>query len=80
MVTIKIYFRKHNPTLTSGVVWIQFYVNREKVNFSTGVKCEEKNWNEKKCCVGNADTFCFESFGKQINQVLAVLIEYFFLK
>jgi len=55
MVTIKIYFRKHNPTSTSGVVWIQFYVNREKVNFSTGVKCEEKHWNNKKCCVGTGN-------------------------
>ncbi len=55
MVTIKIYFRKHNPELLSGVVWVMFYVNREKINFSTGVKCEEKHWNENKCCVGSGD-------------------------
>ncbi len=55
MVTIKVYLRKHNPELSSGVVWIQFYVNRQKVNFTTKVKCEENHWNEKKCCVGSGD-------------------------
>ena len=48
MITIKIYLRKHVKDATSGIIWISFYVNREKVNFSTKVCVEEKNWSEKK--------------------------------
>lgn len=42
-------------TSSAGVVWVSFYLNREKVNFSTKVAVEEKNWNEKKKCVGSGD-------------------------
>lgn len=55
MVTIKIYLRKHNNTSTTGVVWVSFYLNREKVNFSTKVSVDDKNWNDKKKCVGSGD-------------------------
>ena len=55
MITIKIYLRKHVKDATSGIVWISFYVNREKVNFSTKVCVEEKNWNVKKQRVTNND-------------------------
>jgi site-specific recombinase XerD len=55
MITIKIYLRKHVKDATSGIIWISFYVNREKVNFSTKVCVEEKNWSEKKQRVTNND-------------------------
>ncbi|MDL2262859.1 site-specific integrase [Bacteroidales bacterium OttesenSCG-928-I21] len=55
MVTIKIYLRKHSKNTNEGIVWISFYVNREKINFSTKVKCDTKNWNEKKCCIAAGD-------------------------
>ena len=55
MVTVKIFLRKHDENAKSGFVWIRFYVNREKVSFSTGVKCETINWNSKKSCIGPGD-------------------------
>mgnify|MGYP002576698900 FL=1 len=55
MVTINIYLRKYGSEPTSGVVWLSFYINREKVNFSTKVSVDIKNWNDKKKCVGLGD-------------------------
>ena len=55
MITIKVYFRKHNQKATNGFVWVSFYVQRQKVNFTTKVSVEEKNWNEKKKRVSSSD-------------------------
>ena len=55
MVTLKIYLRIHKKEAESGVVWISFYVNREKVNFSTSVRCDVKNWDAEKCRVRKND-------------------------
>ena len=54
MKNIKIYFRKYNND-TSGIVWISFYVQRQKINFSTKVTVEVKHWNEKKSIVAAGD-------------------------
>lgn len=54
MKSIKIYLRKYNND-TSGIVWISFYVQRQKVNFSTKVTVEVKHWNEKKNIVTAGD-------------------------
>ena len=37
MITIKTYFRKHRKESTNGFVWVSFYVQRQKVNFTTKV-------------------------------------------
>jgi len=55
MATIKTYLRKHNKESSNGVVWVSFYVNREKVNFSTKVTVDEKQWNENKAVVSSSD-------------------------
>ena len=55
MVTIKIYLRTYGSDPDNGVVWLSFYVNREKVNFSTKVSVDIKDWNDKKKCVGAGD-------------------------
>lgn len=55
MVTIKIYLRSYGDNPSCGVVWLSFYINREKVNFSTKVSVDIKNWNDKKKCVGAGD-------------------------
>ena len=55
MITIKTYFRKHQKESTTGFVWVSFYVQRQKVNFSTKVSVDEKNWNEKKKRVSSSD-------------------------
>ena len=34
---------------------VSFYVQRQKVNFSTKVSVEEKNWNDKKKRVSSSD-------------------------
>jgi hypothetical protein len=47
MPNVKIYLQKHNPASANGMVWVSFYVNREKINFSTKITVDEKNWNEK---------------------------------
>lgn len=54
MKNIKIYLRKYNND-TSGIVWISFYVQRQKINFSTKVTVEVKHWNEKKSIVAAGD-------------------------
>lgn len=54
MKNIKIYLRKYNND-TSGIVWISFYVQRQKINFSTKVTVELKHWNEKKSIVAAGD-------------------------
>lgn len=54
MKNIKIYLRKYNND-TSGIVWISFYVQRQKINFSTKVTVELKHWNEKKNIVAAGD-------------------------
>lgn len=61
---------------TNGVVWVSFYVNREKVNFSTKVAIDEKNWNGKKQCVSSGDklhgdkNLIIENVLSRINNVL----------
>lgn len=55
MIEVKTYLRKHNPNATNGVVWISFYLNRQKVNFSTKVAVEEKHWNDRKKMVSSGD-------------------------
>ena len=76
MITIKVYFRKHKSDATAGVVWVSFYINREKVNFSTKVAVDEKNWNSNKQCVGSGDKLCrdknliIENVLSRINNVL----------
>jgi len=48
MVPIKVYFRQSSKEQTNeGFVWVCFYVNREKVNFSTRVRCIEKEFDQK---------------------------------
>lgn len=76
MISIKVYFRKHKSDTTTGVVWVSFYINREKVNFSTKVAVDEKNWNSSKQCVGSGDKLCrdknliIENVLSRINNVL----------
>jgi site-specific recombinase XerD len=47
MIQVKVYFRQHSNA-EDGFVWISFYVHREKVNFSTKVKCLERDFDKKR--------------------------------
>ncbi|MGL4853202.1 MAG: phage integrase SAM-like domain-containing protein [Phocaeicola sp.] len=54
MRTIKTYLRTYsNPE--SGVIWVSFYVRREKIHFSTKVEVLKKHWNDNKCSISPAD-------------------------
>ena len=47
MISIKTYYRESTKATQEGYVWVSFYVNREKVHFSTKIKCFEKDFNSK---------------------------------
>ena len=76
MTNVHTYLRKHNPDAENGVVWITFYINRERVNFSTKVSVESKNWNDKKKFVTTGDkhaadkNLIIENIHARINNVL----------
>ena len=40
-ININVYFRESKEKSGEGFIWIRFYINREKVNFSTKVKIRE---------------------------------------
>ncbi len=75
MITIKIYLRKYTNS-SSGVIWISFYLNREKINFSTKISVEDKNWSQSKQQVLPGDkkagdkNLIIESILARINNVL----------
>lgn len=57
------------------MVWVSFYVNREKINFTTGVRCSVKDWNKNKCRVKKSDenyndkNLIIENIAARINNV-----------
>lgn len=55
MTTINLYLRSDSKDKSHGYVWVKFYVNREKVNFSLHVHAETKHWNERNCRVSSGD-------------------------
>lgn len=74
MINVNTYLRKYSDN-SSGIVWVSFYVQRQKVNFSTKVAVETKNWSEKKCQVTTGDkqagdkNLIIESILARINNV-----------
>ena len=55
MIKEKLYLRNgKNDSL--GIIYVMFYINREKVHFSTKVECLRKNWNEKEMIVKKSDS------------------------
>ncbi len=53
MITPKFYLRMRKGD--AGTIYVNFYINREKVHFSTRVNCLIKNWDERRACVKNSD-------------------------
>lgn len=53
MVNITISLRTY--TEKSGVIWITFYVSRERVNLSTKISVDPKDWNERTCRIRSSD-------------------------
>ena len=54
MISIKLYHRQ-STVGTNGTVYVHFYINRKRVNFSTEVKCDLKDWSEKNQRVKSSD-------------------------
>lgn len=75
MISLNIYLRLHKKDAESGIIWVSFYVNREKVNFSTSVKCGVKDWDNSKCKVKKSDenfedkNLIIENIAARINNV-----------
>ncbi len=76
MINIRTYLRKHHGNTTSGVVWISFYIKRERVHFTTNVPVDVKHWNEKKEVVTSGDkhsadkNLIIDNIHARINNVL----------
>lgn len=58
MVNISISLRTY--TENSGVIWITFYVSRERVNLSTKISIDPKDWNERTCRIKSSDKHAFD--------------------
>jgi len=54
MVKLSIYLREYKTT-TEGIVWFSFYVNSQRVHFSSKVRCEKKDWDKRKMVVKSSD-------------------------
>lgn len=54
MINLKIYLREYKIPGT-GVIWFSFYINRQKVHFSTKVEAREKDWDIKKTLLKSSD-------------------------
>ncbi|MDR1981654.1 MAG: site-specific integrase [Tannerellaceae bacterium] len=76
MAAINVYLRITGKASDTGNVWVLFYVNRQKVNFSSGVSCEKKHWNDRKCCVSSGDKD-FRDKNLIIEQILARINDVF---
>lgn len=47
MIAIKPYLRIYKNNSTEGIVWVYFYINRQKVHFTTKVSCKIEDWIEE---------------------------------
>lgn len=54
-MTIKTEFRPSKSNPSKGTVWVDFYVSRERVHFSTKVIVELKHWNANQSKVKSSD-------------------------
>ena len=74
MATVKFIYREYSGN--SGYVWVSFYVNREKVHFSTKVEVKGAAWSDKSQAVTSKDplykdkNLIIESIRSRINNVL----------
>ncbi len=51
---VNFYLRKYAKK-EEGWIYISFYIQRKKINFSTKISCKENDWNEEKCYVKKTD-------------------------
>ena len=56
MINVKTYLRINKKNDSEGVVWVSFYINRDKINFSTKVRCTKINFNDITFRVKTGDT------------------------
>ena len=54
MINEKLYLRTTEGK-TIGYIYVIFYINGQKVNFSSKVECLEKDWNDKDMKIRSSD-------------------------
>lgn len=55
MINYRLYIRFHTAEKESGVIYVSFYINREKVHFSTKIECAAKDWDDKERLIKKSD-------------------------
>lgn len=76
MITIKLYQRLEAKDKSTGFIYVSFYVNRQKVHFSTKVECLSKNWDAEKMRISGAEdnaadkNLVLENIKARINNVI----------
>lgn len=76
MITIRLYQRLDSKDKSRGFIYVSFYINREKVHFSTKVECQAKHWNEEKMRILSAEenaadkNLILENIKARINNVI----------
>lgn len=55
MINYKLYIRFHTGDKSAGMIYVSFYVDREKVHFSTRVECAVKDWDERERIIKKTD-------------------------
>jgi site-specific recombinase XerD len=78
MIPIKIYLRSWTNE-TDGYVWVSFYVNREKIHFSTKVRCLSRDFSEKNFHIKSSDPNAYDKnliIDKILARITDVLVKY----
>ncbi len=79
MITIKLYQRLEAKDKSTGYIYVSFYVNREKVHFSTKVLCDAKHWNATKMRISMADKNASDKnlvMEKTLSRINEVIVKY----
>ncbi len=79
MITIKLYQRLEAKDKSTGYIYVSFYVNREKVHFSTKVLCDAKHWNATKMRISMSDKNASDKnlvMEKTLSRINEVIVKY----
>lgn len=73
------YQRLEAKDKSTGYIYVSFYVNREKVHFSTKVLCDAKHWNATKMRISMADKNASDKnlvMEKTLSRINEVIVKY----
>jgi len=55
MNSIRVFYKESNEATKEGIVYVSFYIQREKIKFSTKIRCAQKDFNEKTFRIKSSD-------------------------